>query len=246
MSKASTPQAQISDPRERIVEATLALAAERDWDQIELTDIADKAGVTLLQLRDAFPSKGAILGGFARLIDKKVLSDSADDLAGEPAKERLFDVLMRRLDAMAPYKDAIKRLRPALMRDPLALAALNGLAVNSHRYSLAAAHIPTSGPMGALRVQGLVIGFSRVVETWLQDDEPDQARTMAAMDRMLTNGGKLLDRADDVMRLTAPFRAFASSLRDASRGCRERAQTRREARRHDDEPKPYRDDPVAV
>ena len=54
-----------------------ALAAERDWDQIELTDIADKASVTLLQLRDAFPSKGAILGGFARLIDKKVLSDSS-------------------------------------------------------------------------------------------------------------------------------------------------------------------------
>lgn len=235
------------DPRERIVEATMALAAEQPWDSIELTDIATRAGVSLLELRDAFPSKGAILGGFIRLIDRKVLGDSADDLAGEPAKERLFDVLMRRLDAMAPYKDAIRRLRPSLMRDPLALFSLNGLALNSHRYSLAAAHIPASGALGMLRMQGLALGFSGVVDVWLRDDTPDQARTMAAMDKMLTRGGKMLDRAEDVMRLTSPFRALCSGLRDAGRSVRSRAEERRDAararRKSDDD---YRDGPVAV
>ncbi|MGL4496085.1 MAG: TetR/AcrR family transcriptional regulator [Beijerinckiaceae bacterium] len=237
-----------TDPRERIVEATMALAAERDWNEIELTDIAARAEVSLLQLRDAFPSKGAILGGFARLIDRKVLGDSADDLAGEPAKERLFDVLMRRLDALAPYKAALRRLKPAVMRDPVTAMALNSVAVNSHRYMLAAANIPTSGPLGALRTQGLAIGFARVVDIWLRDDDPDQSRTMAELDRVLTRGGQMLDRAEDVMRLTAPFRAFGDGVRRARKDFCERS--RRHKPRHDaaGDSDGYRDrdDPVAV
>lgn len=245
MSKSAKSES-MADPRERIVDATMALVAERDWNSLELTDIAERAGVSLLVLRDAFPSKGAILGGFLRLIDRKVLAESADDLAGEPAKDRLFDVLMRRLDALGPYKESIRKLRPALMRDPAALFALNGLALNSHRYSLAAAHIPASGPLGALRMQGLAIGFSRVIDVWLHDETPDQSKTLAAMDKMLTRGGQMLDRAEDVMRLTAPLRAFCSGLRDVRRGLKSRAEERRDSRRQKDRDGDYRDDPVAV
>ena len=55
--------------RDEIVEATMALAASAPWDDIELGDIAEAAGVTLADLREFFPSKGAVLGGFARKID---------------------------------------------------------------------------------------------------------------------------------------------------------------------------------
>ena len=53
----------------------MGLAAERSWDEISLADVADRAGVTLAQFRDFFPSKGAVLGGFSRRIDKIVLDE---------------------------------------------------------------------------------------------------------------------------------------------------------------------------
>ncbi|WP_342358646.1 TetR/AcrR family transcriptional regulator [Terrarubrum flagellatum] len=239
--------AQRADARTRIVEAAMALAAERDWPTIELPDIAHRAEVSLADLRDAFPSKDAILGGFARMIDRKVLEGTKDDLAGEPAKDRLFDVLMRRIDALVPYRGALKRLRASMPRDPLTLAALNSAALNSHRYMLAAANIPTSDAMGHLKVQGLAIAFNRVVDGWLrEDDDPDLSKTMAALDRALTRGGVMLDRVEDAMRLTAPFRAFAHSFKEAGEKFRARMseqRARRDAERN--APKPD-DDVVAI
>ena len=79
-------------------------------------DIAQEAGLGLVEMRDLYPSKGAILDGFIRVIDKRVIAGTTEDLAGEPARERIFDVVMRRLDAMAPYKRALRRIEDALAK----------------------------------------------------------------------------------------------------------------------------------
>jgi AcrR family transcriptional regulator len=134
--------------REQVVEALMRLAAEQPWDDIELTDIAREAGLTLSEMRDLFPSKGAILEGFTRMIDKKIIDGTTEDLAGEPARERIFDVFMRRLDAMAPYKRALRRIAYALRSDPLSMSALNRSALNSMRYMLASAGVATEGSLG--------------------------------------------------------------------------------------------------
>ena len=210
--------------REAVVEALMRLAAEQPWNDIEIGDIAREAGISLAEFRDLFPSKGAVLGGLARMIDAKVLEADTSDLADEPARERLFDVLMRRLDAMAPYKPALRRIAYALRGDPLTALALNGVALNSHRFMLAAAGINTEGPLGRLRLQGSVLAFARTVEVWLQDDDPTLARTMAHLDRAIRRGETFMERAEDARRLAAPFRAFGRALIDRrlSRGRRER------------------------
>ncbi len=204
-------------PREAVVEATMRLAADRPWSDIELSDIAREAGVSLADLRDLFPSKGAILGGFSRMIDRKVLEGGGDDLAGEPARERVFDVMMRRLDAMTPYKAALRRIIWALRSDPLSLAALNQVGLNSQRYMLASAGISTEGPLGGLKVQGAVIVLANTMETWFEDEDPVLARTMARLDRELRRGERVLERAEDFRRLTAPFRALGQALIDSRR-----------------------------
>ena len=94
--------------RTHIIEALMRLAAERGWNDFSLSDVAKEAGVPLSDFRDLFPSKGAILGAFSRQIDQIVLKGHNEDLQDESAKDRLFDVLMRRLDAMRPYRAALK------------------------------------------------------------------------------------------------------------------------------------------
>lgn len=200
------------DPRKQAVEALLRLAAARPWSEIELGDIADEAGLSLSALRNLFPSKLAMLGGLTRIVDEAVLAGTSDDLAGEPVRERLFDLVMRRLDAMAPYKAALRKIMPVLRRDPLTLAALNRGAVNSWRYMLASAGIATEDSLGGLRVQGAVLLMARVGEVWLDDDEPELSRTMARLDRELKTAGQIMARVEDVHRLTAPLRGLARAL----------------------------------
>jgi AcrR family transcriptional regulator len=192
-----------NDPREKIVDALIGLAAERPWDEISLADVADRAGVTLAQFRDLFPSKGAVLGGFSRRIDRQVLEGGAS--AGESAKDRLFDVLMRRFDAMAPYKAALKNINDWAMRDPLALPSLNQMAMNSLRFMLEAAGLSSEQPLGALKLQGLALVWARVFHVWLADDSADNSRTMAALDHELARGETLVERADEARRRLEPL-----------------------------------------
>src|ERR1700760_4616126 len=141
------------NPKARIVDALMELAAERRWEDITLSDIALRAGISLADFRDHFPSKGAVLAGFARRIDRIVLEGTTNDLAGESAKERLFDVLMRRIDALKPYRDALQGISDWSRGDLMAGAAMNGVLVNSMRFMLEAANIDSEGPVGTLKLQ---------------------------------------------------------------------------------------------
>lgn len=209
------------DPKARIVEALLALAAERRWEDFSMSDVAARAGLTLSQFRDCFPSKGAVLGAWSRQIDKQVLDGVSDDLIGEPAKERLFDVLMRRLDAMAPHRDALAGIMEWAQHDPAATLSLNTLALNSMRFMLEAAGIDSEGPVGALKLQGLVLAWTRVLRVWLDDHDPGFGQTMAALDRELERGGKLVSRAEDLNRIVSPLRALGRAMLTAgARGFR--------------------------
>ena len=217
-------------PRDRIIDALMALAAEREWQDFSLSDVAERAGVSLAEFRDAFPSKGAVLAGLSRKIDREVLSSTGKDLDDESAKERLFDVLMRRIDAMTPYKLGLEGVAEWVRKDPMAAAALNGVALNSMRFMLEAAGIDTEKRAGTLKIQGLVIAWTRVMAVWFKDDEPGVARTMAALDRELTRGETLVSRVDDLDRLLSPLRLVAQSAMNAGRRMRDRTRERPFAR----------------
>lgn len=201
-----------ADPRNAIIEALLELAGERDWEDITISDVATRANVSLSTFRDLFPSKGAILASFSRKIDKIVLAATGDDFIGEPAKERLFDVLMRRLDALTPYKLGLEGVLDWTRRDPLAAAAVNQVAINSMRFMLEAAGIDSEGPVGAVKLQGLALAWGRVLRVWFRDDDPGLASTMAALDRELTQGGRFVARAEDLNRIASPLFSLARSL----------------------------------
>ncbi|HZH51981.1 MAG TPA: TetR/AcrR family transcriptional regulator [Microvirga sp.] len=214
--------------RQAIVDALMDLASRRAWNDIEITDIAQAANVSLAEFRDLFPSKGAVLGALSRQIDKQVLEGTTDDLAGEPARERVFDVMMRRFDALEPYKEALRRIFKDLRYDPASLAALNQVSLNSQRFMLAAAGISTEGPLGALKLQGAVLVYANTMRTWLEDDDPTLARTMARLDRELRRGERILEQAEDVRRLTAPLRAIGRALLEGRRPSRRQSRRQEE------------------
>jgi AcrR family transcriptional regulator len=230
-------EAKPADPRGKIVEALMQLAAEQRFEDISIRDICQTAGISLADFREAFPSKGAVLAGFSRRIDHAVLSQDNEEFADESPRERLFDVLMRRLEAMAPYREGLRETTAWLRREPVAALAINQVVIGSMRFMLEAAAIEVeSGAAGAVKLQGLALAWARVVGVWLDDDDPGLSKTMAALDRELTRGERVVAGVDRLNELTSPLRALARAAFDAGRGARERGRVRR-----DDERKAARD-----
>ncbi len=181
-----------SSDRDKAIDALMALLAERSFEQVGLAEVAGRAGLKLSQLRAEFGSTLAIYAANIKDIDRMVLAggdaDKAlEDMAEEPARERLFDVLMRRLEALAPYKPAVRSILCSARRNPGLALALNAMAVRSQRWMLEAAGIGASGARGALRAQGAALLFARVLSVWIDDDEEGLDRTMAALDRGLAS-----------------------------------------------------------
>jgi AcrR family transcriptional regulator len=105
-------------PRDAVIEATMRLAAERGFADVTISDIARECSLSLADFRDLFPSKGAILGAFSRKIDRAVLDGTAaETFASEPARERLYEILHARLNALAPYRVALQT-GPRMIRCP--------------------------------------------------------------------------------------------------------------------------------
>jgi AcrR family transcriptional regulator len=199
----ATPEAAHSN-REKIVAALMALLAEMRFEEIGLTDIAQHAGVTLADLRAEFGSKFAIVAAFIKDIDHKVLSGGDAGNEEETPRERLFEVLMRRFEALAPHRAAIRSLARAARRNLGLALALNRFSVRSQQWMLAAADIPAAGPKGMVRAQGLALLYARVLRRFLDDDDPGLARTMAALDRELARGQRWSGFLDDLCLLRLP------------------------------------------
>ncbi len=169
---------------ETVVDAFMALLSEKPFEAITLVEIAERSGLSLGALREAADGKLAILAAFIRRIDRAVL-DEAEPAGEDSGRDRLFDILMRRYDRLAPHKAALTHLAAGARRDGALALALNALALPSARYMLAAAGIDTDGLRGLARIQGLVVLQARVTRVWLEDSDPDQSRTMAALDKAL-------------------------------------------------------------
>ncbi len=221
-------EAKSADPRGKIIVALMELAGEQRFEDISIRDICKAAVVSLADFRDAFPSKGAVLAGFSRRIDRAVLAQDSDELADESPRERLFDILMRRLEAMAPYKEGLREVGAWLRRDPAAALAVNQAVIGSMRFMLEAAGIELeSGPAGTIKLQGLAFAWGRIVGVWLNDDDAGLSKTMAELDRELTRGERAVAGVNRLNELASPFRAIARAAFDAGRRSRERRRSRK-------------------
>jgi AcrR family transcriptional regulator len=208
-------------PRERIIDALMALLAEQPIERIGLKDLAERAGVTLADLRGEFGSPLAVLAAHVKELDRKVLAEVDPDMEDESPRERLFDVLMHRLELLGPHREAVRSLLRSARRDPPLALALNKMAVCSQQWMLTAAGITASGPKGMVRSQGLALLFANVLRSWVDDDD-DNTRTLAALDRELARGQRFAGLLDDLCRIPQAACNLRQRMRDAGRSRRDR------------------------
>jgi AcrR family transcriptional regulator len=175
-----------------LVAALWRVIATHGWPGLTMGRLAAEAAVPMATLRDRFPSRLDPLILHGRRVDHAVLAGTIAGQGGA-ARDRLFDVLMRRLDAMQPHRAGILRFLRDMRRDP-SLAVLLGPQLSlSMRWMLDAAEIEGNGGRRRAMALGLVGVWLATVRAWAEDESEDLGPTMAALDRAL-------DRAEQVAR----------------------------------------------
>ncbi|MDE2164915.1 MAG: TetR family transcriptional regulator [Alphaproteobacteria bacterium] len=172
------------DAESRLVEAALSLADRRGWRHTTLSEIAHEAGLSLADLYAHLRSRGAILSACLRHFDRIALAGPPADKDDKP-KDRLFDLLMRRFEALKPHRKAVRVMVWDSVGDPAAVLALKRL-LTSMGWMLEAAGIPTAGLPGMAKRRILALAYLSVLVVFLRDESADLAKTMAALDRRLS------------------------------------------------------------
>jgi AcrR family transcriptional regulator len=168
------------------LDAFLGLIAEKGYADVALRDVAEAAGVGMADLYRLYPDKVALAAAFMARIDAEVMAGtpSRND-PEETARDRLFDVMMRRYDALRSHRAALREIRRAGTRDPMMALAMGPALRRSMAAMLEAAAVPSDGLSGALRQNGLLAIHYAVSRVFDRDETTDLSKTMAALDNRL-------------------------------------------------------------
>jgi ubiquinone biosynthesis protein COQ9 len=176
------------------IDAALTLAAQQGWAGTTMADIAAACGLTLADLQTRFASRAALLDGFARRCDTAMLKATQDEAGQGSVRDRLFAVVMARLDAMAPHKAGLRRIAADLPRSPDQALASACAARRSLDWMLDLAGAQAPWPLGAVHRAALGLVWLDVLRTWFRDDSADLATTMAVLDKRLAGLERLAGR----------------------------------------------------
>ncbi|AZV39434.1 TetR family transcriptional regulator [Komagataeibacter xylinus] len=184
-----------------LLRSTLERAGSHGWRRTTVVDAARDAGLSLETARKRFACKTKLLFTLGRLADESALVE--DETQGS-VRDRLFDMLMRRLDVFQQYREGVRSVLRALPTDPVLTVLLGGATLESMKWIATAAGVDTTGLAGALRLQALVGAWTLTLRTWDRDDSADMGLTMAALEEALKRAGRFVSFGPEASEPTAP------------------------------------------
>jgi hypothetical protein len=149
---------------------------------VTLFDIAARAGVPAADLYPRTP--GDAYDAIEEYFDRAAATSAGAPDTSANTRDRVFDVVMARFEAMERWRAGALALDTAIERDPLGQAAAFARAGRSARWLLAVAGESAETATPA-RVQALALALTQARSAWRSDEAGDFARTMSALDRAL-------------------------------------------------------------
>jgi AcrR family transcriptional regulator len=168
----------------QLTQALFRVIAAHGWRGVTPARLAAESGLPASALLARYPSRLGLLKSFADVVMDEVAVGTVPGQGGTP-RDRLFDVLMRGLDALAPYKAGLRRLMAEMYTDAVLAGAMAPQFQRSMERMLELAEIDSGGLKGRLRAAGLTAVWIRAVHVWSGDISEELGPTMAALDRAL-------------------------------------------------------------
>ncbi len=176
-------------------EAALALCAEKSWVDVGLLSLCQEAGQSLSACAEAGITRLSVAEYLDQKFDRAMLEAVADIEAEAPSRDRLFDVIMARFDAMQDQRAAWVSILEADAQEPAASFARAARRLRTAAWALEAIGISTDSLKAAARVMGLARRLRKIEALWLKDDA-DLSKTMAGLDQTLRESEDWLERGE--------------------------------------------------
>ncbi len=170
-----------------LIAAGFAQAAELGWRHVTVPGAARAAGLPLARARARFPGRAALLLRFGRIADQAALAELTVEGS---VRDRLFDLIMRRIDVLQAHRAGVLALLRTLPCEPPTAVLLACATRRSLRWLGQAAGVELRGLRGALKLRGLVAVWLWTLRAWERDETADLSATMAALDQALTRAAQ--------------------------------------------------------
>src|SRR5438132_3605825 len=128
-------------PSDRIIDAALDEAAAVGWRTLTLAAVAERAKLELGEVLTFAPTKPSLLARILDLVDDATLASVKTPDPRDKTRDRLFDVVMRRFDALNRHRAGMRAMIVGAMRDPVTLVMAGLRLKRSLRAMMAAADI---------------------------------------------------------------------------------------------------------
>lgn len=168
------------------------IIAETGWRGFSFTELAERAGVSIAEVRKTFDGRHGLMDALNRRLDDAMLAFDPEDMEGLPPKDRVFELMMTRLEAMAPFRAGICRLMHEARFDPglvLTSACRLDRSLSWLQDVAGLTHGPRSSAFYVIRrrLQRRLLGvaYLQALNVWSSDESSDLAKTMASLDKQL-------------------------------------------------------------
>jgi AcrR family transcriptional regulator len=190
-SRARQPTKTAPDPerqRDAVLDAALALAAERRWSEIHLYEVAERMGLSLAEIGRLFPDKDAVGNRlFARAGSAMLALRDDAGFRALPAQERIHRAITAWFTALGPQRATARdillyKLVPSHLHHQAALVVALSRTVQWIRE---AALLPATGRGRRREETWLTLLFAATLLFWFADASSEQERTYAFLRRRL-------------------------------------------------------------
>jgi AcrR family transcriptional regulator len=168
-----------------LLEIAFGLVAEVGWRRFSLVEVARRADVPLSEVYTVLPSREHLLRALGERLDRHMLDVRPEELAELSPRERVFELVMRRFDAMTPFKDGLRTIGREAAFDPSVLLVSFFNLDRAAAWLLEASEAGLSGLRARAARRVVMAIYVRVFNVWLDDTTTDLARTLAELDKRL-------------------------------------------------------------
>jgi len=178
--------------RRDLARAALSVAGDMSWRDLTLAKLAQAAARPLSDFYGA--SLGEAVDCVEEAFDRAIAGNMDQLDPSQSVRDRLFELIMRRFEAMEPHRKAVLSMEHGVDRDPTLLAVAHQRHVRCARWVLALAGLEADGVTGQARAQGLGVIIGQARAAWRGDDAGDFAKTMASLDKNLRRAEEMFGR----------------------------------------------------
>lgn len=164
---------------ELILDVGMDILANEGWAALTAEAIGDRLGVKADLVRGFVANQVELLALLGEQVNAAMHAGGPVEGSG---RDKLFELLMRRYEALQPYRKAVANVVAAVPEEPFLPLLMTPVFNIALEQILERADLP-SGPLHRL---GLGMAAALAFRVWLEDEGADLAKTMAELDRRLS------------------------------------------------------------